>query len=345
MNKSGILLVGNFLSSHTGTRSVGEELSLRLSAIGWKTIETSHQPGRTFRLVDMLSSVIVHRKKYQIAYVEVYSGLAFFWAEMVVQLLSLLHKPVVLTLHGGGLVEFAQRNPTRITKLLRKGQIIVTPSLFLQAALKPYNTTIRYLPNAVDVSHYEFQLRYHPAPKIIWLRAFHEIYQPEMAVKVLSFLVKEFKEITLTMIGPDKKDGSLNSALDLAQRTDMTSHINIVGSIPKSEVPIWLAKGDIFLNTTRFESFGVSVVEAALIGLPIVTTSVGELSYLWENEKTAMLVPQNAPEAMANAIRRILTEPGLAERLSSNARRKAEQFDWSVILPHWERLLNEALKA
>lgn len=41
------------------------------------------------------------------------------------------------------------------------------------------------------------------------------------------------------------------------------------------------------------------------------------------------------------AVRRILTEPELAQRLSHNARRKAEQFDWETILPRWEQLLGE----
>lgn len=345
MKKSGVLLIGNFLSSHTGTRSVCEELSLRLSERGWKTIESSHQLGRIFRLVEMLSSVIVYRKEYQVACVDVYSGLAFFWAEMVVWALSLLRKPIILILRGGGLVEFAQRHSLRVSRFLRQGQIIITPSLFLQAGLKPYSPAIRYLPNAVEVNHYEFQLRYHPSPKIIWLRAFHKIYQPELAIKAISFLTGELKEISLIMIGPDKKDGSLPSVLKLAEALGVASIVDIAGSVPKSEVPMWLKKGDIFLNTTCFESFGVSVLEAALIGLPIVTTDVGELSYLWENEKTAMLVPPNDHVAMAVALKRILTEPELAQLLSKNARRKAEQFDWSVILPEWEALFEKVIDA
>jgi glycosyltransferase involved in cell wall biosynthesis len=66
---------------------------------------------------------------------------------------------------------------------------------------------------------------------------------------------------------------------------------------------------------------------------------VGGIPYLVEHEKDALLVPPNDPEAMAAAVRRILTEPGLAERLSRNARQKAEQFDWAIILPQWEALL------
>lgn len=340
-NKLGILLVGNFLSSRIGTRSIGEELSLRWSKSGWRTIETSHQINRVFRFVDMLFSAIFHKKEYQAAYVEVYSRWSFLWAEVVVYLLLFLRKPVVLALRGGGLVEFAKKHPARIISLLRRSQINVTPSLFLQAGLKPYNSAIRYLPNAVEVSRYNFRIRNFPSPNIIWLRAFQKIYNPELAVRVIACLLKNFEKISLTMIGPDRKDGSLSSTLKLAKSLGVTSHINIVGSVLKSEVPIWLKKGDIFLNTTRFESFGISVLEAALIGLPIVTTNVGELSYLWEHEKTAMLIPQNDTKSMANAIERILTEPELAERLSQNARRKAEQFDWSVIFPQWENLALE----
>jgi hypothetical protein len=42
---------------------------------------------------------------------------------------------------------------------------------------------------------------------------------------------------------------------------------------------------------------------------------------------------------MAAAVRRILNEPGLAERLSLNARKKAERFDCSQIMPKWEEML------
>jgi glycosyltransferase involved in cell wall biosynthesis len=50
-------------------------------------------------------------------------------------------------------------------------------------------------------------------------------------------------------------------------------------------------------------------------------------------------VPPDDAEAMAAAVRRILTEPGLAARLSQNARAKAGRHDWSVVLPQWQQML------
>ena len=81
-------------------------------------------------------------------------------------------------------------------------------------------------------------------------------------------------------------------------------------------------------------------MEATACGLPIVSTAVGELPSLWTNGTDALLVPPNAPEEMAGAIKKILTEPALAEQLSSNARKKATLFDWSVILLQWEELFS-----
>jgi glycosyltransferase involved in cell wall biosynthesis len=101
---------------------------------------------------------------------------------------------------------------------------------------------------------------------------------------------------------------------------------------------------DIFLNTTNVDNTPVSIMEAMASGLCIVSTNVGGISYLLEHERDALLVPPDDPEAMAGAVRRLLTEPELAARLSNNARRKAEEFDWATVLPKWKELLTAASK-
>jgi glycosyltransferase involved in cell wall biosynthesis len=70
-----------------------------------------------------------------------------------------------------------------------------------------------------------------------------------------------------------------------------------------------------------------------------VSTNVSGIPYLLEHEKDALLVPPDNAEAMAEAVRRLLKEPGLVNRLSYNALKKVEQFSWTIILPQWESLL------
>ncbi len=68
-------------------------------------------------------------------------------------------------------------------------------------------------------------------------------------------------------------------------------HVDFWASVEKSEVPAWLAKGDIFLNTTNVDNTPVSVIEAQAAGLCVVSTNVGGIPFLLENGKDALLVP------------------------------------------------------
>lgn len=339
MTRPSVLLIANFFSSITGAKGVSEEIACNLrTSSNWNVITASPYPGRIRRLADFIFTIITKKKRYDIANVEVYSTSAFLWAEVSAQLLFWLRKPFVLTLHGGGLPRLAERTPRRVRHLLQIANAVTTPSRYLQQQLRGFRSDIIYLPNGLNLGNYPFQLRKSPYPRLVWLRAFHEIYNPVMAIEVVSLLKEKFPDVHLNMIGPDKGDGSFEKAQKQVREKNLEEKIEFIGPISKEDVPAWLKKCDIFLNTTHLESFGVAVMEASAMGLPIVTTNVGELSYLWTDEHDAMLVPADDPEAMARAIHRILTEPGLAARLSANARSKVEQFDWSVILSRWEEL-------
>ena len=80
-------------------------------------------------------------------------------------------------------------------------------------------------------------------------------------------------------------------------------------------------------------------MEAGACGLCIVTTRVGEIPYLWQDRKNALLVPGDSPKAMCEAVDQILNDPDLATTLSVKARENAEFFDFSVVMPEWDELL------
>ena len=339
MKSKKVLLVGNFLSLTSGTRGACEDLALKLSGAGWQVITASDRPRRLARLIDMVATAWRKRREYEVACVEVYSGKAFFWAEAVCLVLRLAAKPYVLNLHGGALPSFARRWPGRVTRLLKSAVAVVTPSPYLFKKMKPYRQDLRIIPNGLNLQSYPPKMRVRPQPYLVWLRAFHTIYNPTLAPRVLSLLHKEFPDINLVMVGPDKEDGSLSQTQQTASDLGVANIVGFPGPVSKEEVPLWLQKGDIFLNTTDVDNTPVSVIEAMACGLCIVSTDVGGIPYLLEHEHDALLVPPDDAEGMATAVKRILAEPGLAEHLSRHARQKAEHFDWSVIMPKWEELL------
>jgi len=338
-NKS-ILIIGNFLSETViGLRSPSEDLAKELAGAGWRVITASSRNNRLGRVLDMLAITWRRRRDYTLALVDVYSGAAFYWAEGVYMILRMLGKPFILTLHGGNLPDFARRHPRRVRRLLAAAAVVTTPSNYLQKEMKVYGDGLCLLPNPLYLKAYPFRARVRPEPRLVWVRAFHSMYNPQLAPQVIARLSSEFPEIELIMLGPHKGDASLEQTRQVAEAVGVFNHIYFPGVAPKEKVPSWLSHADIFLNTTFVDNTPVSVMEAMACGLCVVSTLVGGIPYLVEHEKDALLVPPNDPEAMAAAVRRILREPGLAERLSRNARKKAEQFDWSLILPQWKKLI------
>jgi glycosyltransferase involved in cell wall biosynthesis len=338
-----VLIVGNFLSAAGGSRGVCEELADRLPALGWRVLTTSNRRPKLFRLADMIRTVVKCRHDYAIAQVDVFSGPAFFWAEAAGFALRGLHKPCVLTLHGGNLPAFAARRPGRARRLLSSADIVTAPSAYLATSLQPCCGHIRVIPNPVEIASYPCRERIAVQPKLMWLRAFHEIYNPVMAVKVAAALVQDFPALTLAMAGPDKGDGSFQQTRAEAAAAGLNGRIRFLGQVDKREVPRVLAEADIFLNTARMDNTPVSVIEAMACGLCVVSTNVGGIPCLVRHGQEALLVPPDDARSMTGAVRRLL-EPGvLCGALSRNARTAACAFDSPRVMASWNDLLEGLL--
>jgi L-malate glycosyltransferase len=145
---------------------------------------------------------------------------------------------------------------------------------------------------------------------------------------------KQYPDAHLTMVGPEM-DGGLRECESLAAELGVGSHVEFIGRVPKSTVPEFGNKCDIFLNPTFVDNTPVSTVEAMAMGMCIVATTAGGLPYLLRDGETALLVTPGNDEEMAAAMLKILENPSLAERLSQNARSAAEEMDWRAITPRW----------
>lgn len=338
--KPSILMIGNYLSTTRWNKNVWHYLAEKLSASGWTVLTTSSKEKKIPRLFDMLWTIWSKRGAYSIAQIDVFSGSAFLFAALSTFLLRLIKKNFVLTLHGGRLPEFSLQHAYWVSKVLNLADTVVTPSPFIQNKLKVLRSDIYMIPNPIDLKASIFRIRKHPKPHIIWVRAFHEVYNPAMGPKTLSLLL-DYPDVHLTMLGPDKGDGSLEHAKSVAHQFAIDQKIDFVGGVAHKDVTAWLDKADIFINTTNYDTAPRSLIEAMGNGLCIVSTNVGGVPYIVEDGHEGLLVPPGDEDAMANAIRRIVNDPVLAERLSINARLKAEQMDWSTIFPQWEELFSE----
>ena len=340
---SPVLLIGNFLSGHDGRRTYSEDLAGRLVRMGVRVRRASSWYFKPARMADMVAAALGARGGYRVAVIDVYSGQAFLWAEAAAWAARAAGRPLVLVLHGGRLPEFAARHGARMGRLLRVADAVVAPSAYLKESLGKWRPDIEVIPNAIELERYPFRLRTQPAPRMVWLRSYHEVYNPVMAVEVLARVRQRAPEARLTMYGADK-DGSRADCREAARPLGVEEALDLRRAIPKEAVGAALAEADVFLNTTNVDNMPVSVVEAMACGLCVVSTRAGGAGRLVEDGKDGLLAEPQDADGMARAVLRVLQEEGLGARLSAAARRKAERHGWDRVAGEWLALLGRVAR-
>jgi glycosyltransferase involved in cell wall biosynthesis len=332
-----LLYVGNKLSKKGSNPSTIDTLSQQLQREGFQVRTVSGYSNQLLRLVHMWLSIIRYSSTTDVVLIDTYSTLNFWYAYTCSVWCRLFKLPYVPILHGGNLPARFQKNPKQAMALVHHAYRTVIPSTYLQEHLKPYHISRSVvITNTLELVNYPFYLRTMSPIRLLWVRAIDAIYNPEMALQTLVILRKTHPDAQLTMVGPHKgiSEYEWQQTLDKYQLA-----VTMTGSLSK-ETWIALAKEHTaFINTTTVDNMPVSVMEAMALGLPVVSTNVGGMPNLIEQEVTGLLVPSNDSEAMAQAIESLLLDSNKTHRIITQARERILAFDWSNVRVKWLDLL------
>jgi glycosyltransferase involved in cell wall biosynthesis len=139
-------------------------------------------------------------------------------------------------------------------------------------------------------------------------------------------------------------DGPLRSMLeDTARELGIADRVRFLGNW--DDVPALLRSVDLFALASKFEPFGVALLEAKAAGLPVVATAVNEIPNLLADGESGLLVaPENAPR-MADLFVALAQDPDRRVRLSVRARAEAQQHSLQAAVAAYESLYEESLHA
>ncbi len=317
----------------------GEILADHFAAEGYEVISTSTVPNRFLRLADIAWTLLRSRHRIDIVMVQTFSGRSFVVADVASWLGRRLGFKVLFHLHGGALPEFMKRFPHWCRRVFNRADAMVAPSGFLAREVGNRGYRARIIPNSLNLADYEYRPRSSLRPNLFWMRSFHPIYNPALAVRVLSRLRSDGLDATLVMAGGDK--GIRGETEELAQSLGVSGAVRFVGFLDMKDKAREGNAADIFINTNNVDNMPVAVVEACAMGLPVVSTAVGGIPDLLVDGETGLLVPVNDEARMAEAVERLMREPALAARLSANGRRLAGQSSWVEVKKQWENTMAE----
>lgn len=340
IGKPRIFIVGNLVGQKEGNITTqGQILANLLGNSGYDVLAASSKLNRFMRMAEIVTTVVGRRRSIDIMIVEVYSGLSFVIADTVSLIGKYLGIPTVGVLHGGSLPEFMTRNPKWVSRVLCRFDELVTPSAYLKDAFENLGFEARIIPNVIDLEKYPHRLRRVIEPKLIWMRAFHRIYNPVLAIKAFSLILDKYADATLVMAGVDK--GLEASVKRLARDLGVDRRIRFPGFLgPEAKIQEF-SKADIYLNTNDVDNMPVTIVESCAFGLPVIATDVGGVGYLINDGIEGLLVPADNAEEIARAVSRLLADPELTSRISVNGRRLAELSSWESVRSNWEDMFRE----
>ena len=138
---------------------------------------------------------------------------------------------------------------------------------------------------------------------------------------------------TLAIVGSGPELDALTAQ---ARAEGVSDRVQFLGGIPHLEtVPYFSAATAFwFPSNARSEAFGLVQVEAMAAGCPVINTDIPHSGISWvsQHERTGLTIPINDSDALAAASRRLLDNPGLREKLSAQARERAQnEFDHRVM--------------
>ena len=155
-----------------------------------------------------------------------------------------------------------------------------------------------------------------------------------------------YPNVRFLLIGPEDEESI--DRLSVEELTEVRRAVIWPG--PRRDIPSVLAVSDIFVLPSAYrEGIPRVLLEAASMGLPIVTTHSPGCNEVVEHGVNGFLVPVRDSKALGQAILRLIEEPELRQRLGRVSRQRAvERFDLAVIADHirsvyWQMLARQAL--
>ncbi len=121
------------------------------------------------------------------------------------------------------------------------------------------------------------------------------------------------------IIGGGRRESEVKQ---LAAELGLAGRVHFLGQ--RDDIPDLLAALDIFVLPSHSEGVSLALLEAMAAGLPVIATRVGGLPEVVTDGDNGLLIPAKDPEALSQALERLLADPALAKKLGENARRDVE---------------------
>jgi glycosyltransferase involved in cell wall biosynthesis len=148
-----------------------------------------------------------------------------------------------------------------------------------------------------------------------------------------------YAAVKLLIIGDEiSKYATLRRAV---HKYKLHKHVRFFGFVPDKTLAVLYRLASVFVFPSLYEGFGLPPLEAMASGTPVITSNVSSLPEVVGD--AALLIDPYEPDAIAHAMRRVLTEPALREDLRERGLRRVQEFSWDRSVRRIHQIYEEVL--
>ncbi len=217
-----------------------------------------------------------------------------------------------------------QRYVDSVGNSFRAADLVVTPTHSLLDALRTHYgspNTACVVPNGRDAT------RFPPGDKEPFVFAAGRLWDEAKNIAAVARLAESIPWPTYAAGEERSPDG----------RVFEPGGLRLLGSLPSAELGRWMARASIFVSPTRYEPFGLSILEAGLSGCALVLGDLPSLREVWAQD-CAVFVQPNDSAALAAAVQGLIDQPERLLEMQQRARKQALEYSSTRMGDHYREL-------
>lgn len=204
----------------------------------------------------------------------------------------------------------------------------------------------RVIPSGIDIGRFKggdgscvrAEIGSGSAPVIGWAGRLVPVKDCKTFLRAMAIVLKDHPDVYVVVAGDGEERESL---VRLAEELGISVRVRFIGD--RRDMPSVLASFDVFVLSSVNEGFGRVIIEAMAAGAPVVSTAVGGTPEVIDDGVNGMLVPPGDPVKLAAAVRRVLVEPGLADRLRIQSRLTMDRYTTRFMVDAYEEIYRDLL--
>ena len=258
---------------------------------------------------------------------------------------------IVTTFHGSDIFIAADTAPTKhvIRKLITSSTIVTTVSQGLLQELRRKFPDVEARSTTV---HNSVHMKFMAEPSdsgasavgdldLLFVGALLPIKGPDLLLDAFAGVIEQRPDVSLCIVGTGLLEADLRRRIE---KENLEANVRLVGAVPYGDLMAYYTRAKVIVLPSRSEGFSLVAAEAAIMGRPVIATSVGGLPEVVVHEGSGIIIPPNNAVELSKAILMLLENPALSRRLGASARARALQvFDPGLMAAKYEGLYQEAI--